>query len=430
VTTNERISMSFCRAAAPGRDLAYPGVESPVKLTVPRGVASVRVRARDVRVAGKFTDSRRGPRPLLLNRLDRYLLREVTWTFVAVTGVLLVVLLSNQFARVLGQAAQNDFPAAIVVTLIGLTTMQQLTLIVPIGLFLGIVLALGRLYHESEMTAMSACGVGPLRVYRPIALLALVVAALLAVLSFRVVPAAWQKSTELRIAALRAAQFGALEAGRFRSFAGGDAVFYAERVEPTGELHGVFVQRNVGDKVEVALAERAIQRGAGQQEQLFVLYDGRRYEGVPGAANWRTVEFREHGIPVRLPNTKTAKDRSEMKSSASLFGSDRPRDRAELAWRVAVPVMALVLMVLAVPMSRLRPRQGRFARVGLAVLAYFLYSNLLAAVRVWIQKDSPGGQLGLWWVHLVPLLLAAWLLWAELHPGRRLPWPRRARAAA
>ena len=167
----------------------------------------------------------------MLNRLDRYLLREVTWTFVAVTGVLLVVLLSNQFARVLGQAAQNDFPGKVVATLIGLTTLQQLTVLVPIGLFLGIVLALGRLYHESEMTAMNACGVGPLRVLRPLALLTLVIAAFLALLSFKIVPEAWSESNRLRIEALRAAQFGALEPGRFRSFAGGDAVFYAERVD-------------------------------------------------------------------------------------------------------------------------------------------------------------------------------------------------------
>jgi lipopolysaccharide export system permease protein len=362
----------------------------------------------------------------LLNRLDRYLLREITATFVAVTGVLLVVLMSNQFARVLGQAAQSDFPGGLVVTLIGLTTLQQLTVLVPIGLFLGIILALGRLYHESEMTAMTACGVGPLRVYKPIALVTLVVALLLALLSYRIVPAAWQKSTELRVAALRAAQFGALEAGRFRSLAGGDVVFYAERVGAHGELYDVFVQRSVGDRIEVAMAERAEQRGAGQAEQVFVLYNGRRYEGVPGAADWRIVEFREHGIPVRLPDTRTVRAKEELRSTAALMASQEPRDRAELAWRTAVPVMAVVLMVLAVPLARLRPRQGRFARVGLAVLVYFLYSNLLAAVRAWIQKDAPGGQLGLWWVHLIPLAIAAFLLWHELHPGSRfLPsaWP-------
>jgi lipopolysaccharide export system permease protein len=368
----------------------------------------------------------------LLTRLDRYLLREVTWTFVGVTGVLLIVLLSHQLARVLGQAAKNDFPAGIVLSLIGLTTLQQLTILVPIGLFLGIVLALGRLYHESEMTAMAACGVGPLRIYKPVALLAVVVAALLAVLSLRVIPAAWVKSSELRVEATRAAQFGALEPGRFRSFAGGEAVFYAERVEKSGELFGVFVQRTDGDRVEIAMAERAVQRGAGQPEQVFVLYDGRRYEGVPGAAEWRIVEFREHGIPVRLPEARVGSDRVETRSTAALLASDLPKDRAELSWRVAVPVTVLVLTVLAVPLARLRPRQGRFARVGYAVVAYFLYSNLLAAVRVWMQKEAPGGDFGLWWVHLAPLAVAAWLLWLELHPGGlwRLRWPRRRGSAA
>jgi lipopolysaccharide export system permease protein len=353
----------------------------------------------------------------VLSRLDRYLLREVTVTFIAVTGVLLAILMSNQMARVLGQAAQGGFPGSVVISLIGLMTLQQLTILVPIGLFLSIVLALGRLYHESEMTAMSACGVGTARIYRPIAVLTAVVVAVLALLSFRVVPAAFQRGQQIRVEALRTAQFGALEAGRFRTFAGGDAVFYAEKVRRSGHLEGVFVQRRVGERVEIAVAERAEQRGAGQAEQLFVLHDGRRYEGVPGSPEWRVVEFREHGIPVRLPEMKAKRERQELKPTRALLGSNSSADRAELAWRTAVPVMALVLMVLAVPLARLRPRQGRFARVGLAVLAYFLYSNLAAAMRVWIEKDDPAGALGMWWVHLPPLLLAAWLIWREERLG-------------
>jgi len=353
----------------------------------------------------------------VLSRLDRYLLREVATTSLAVTGVLLVILLSNQFARVLGQAAQTGLPGSIVLTLIGLTTLQQLTVLVPIGLFLGIVLALGRLYHESEMTAMSACGVGPLSIYRPIVLFTLLIVALLALLSLRIVPAAGTRAQEIRVEALRTAQFGALEAGRFRTFAGGEAVFYAEKVSRTGQLEGVFAQRRDGERVEIAVAERAEQRGAGQPEQLFVLFDGRRYEGVPGSREWRIVEFAEHGIPVRMPEFTPKKERRELRPTRDLLGSSDGPDRAELAWRIAVPVMAAALMALAVPLARLRPRQGRFARVGAAVLAYFIYSNLVAAVRVWIEKDSPGGAWGLWWVHLLPLALAAWLLWREERPG-------------
>ena len=131
-----------------------------------------------------------------------------------------------------------------------------------------------------------------------------------------------------------------------------------------GELFGVFVQRTVGDKLEIAMAERAIQRGAGQAEQTFVLFDGRRYEGVPGTPTWRVIEFKEHGITVRLPDLKRAKSKEELQADGRAVASEQPRDRAELAWRTAVPVMAVVLMVLAVPLAKLRPRQGRFARVG------------------------------------------------------------------
>jgi lipopolysaccharide export system permease protein len=360
----------------------------------------------------------------VLSRLDRYLLREVVLTFVAVTGVLLVILVSNQFARVLGQAAQTGLPGSVVATLIGLTTLQQLTVLVPIGLFLGIVLALGRLYHESEMTAMTACGVGPLAIYRPIVVLTVVVAALLALLSMQIVPAAGARAQAIRVQALRAAQFGALEPGRFRTFASGEAVFYAEKVSREGQLEGVFVQRRNEERVEIAVAARAEQRGAGQPEQVFVLFDGLRYEGIPGRPEWRIVEFEEHGIPVRMPEYAPKRERRELRPTRDLLGSAEGADRAELAWRIAVPVMSVVLMVLAVPLARLRPRQGRFARVGLAVLAYFIYSNLVAAVRVWIEKGSPGGALGLWWVHLLPLGLAAWLLWREARPGPL--WRRKA----
>jgi lipopolysaccharide export system permease protein len=272
------------------------------------------------------------------------------------------------------------------------------------------------------MTAISACGVGTGRIFRPVLYLTAVVAAGLAVLSFRLVPASEARAQDIRIEALRVAQFGALEPGRFRSFAGGDAVFYAERVDDEGRLYNVFVQRRTQDRLEIAIAERAEQRGAGQMEQEFILFDGHRYEGVPGSREWRIVEFREHGIPVRLPELKSGKGKSEHKPTRELFGSSEGDDRAELAWRIAVPVMAIVLTVLAVPLAKLRPRQGRFGKIGFAILAYFLYSNLVALAQVWIEKDTPAGRIGMWWVHVPPLLIAAWLLWREERPGA---WLRR-----
>lgn len=347
----------------------------------------------------------------MLRILDRYVLREVTVTWVAVTGVLLAILVSNQLARILGLAASQGFSRDVVLSLIGLTTLQNLTVLVPIGTLLAVMMALGRLYHDSEMAAVRACGTGPERLYVPVMLLAVVVAMLLAWLAFDLSPSAYGKATEMRRAALRDAQFGQLEPGKFRSFSGGSAVFYAERADEAGVLYNVFLQRQVGDRVEVATASRAVHRiEEGGSLHVIVLYDGERHEGVPGEPGFRSLRFAEHGIPVRIPDPDEGKQRVEAKATAQLLGSPDPRDASELQWRLSLPIMVLVLALLAVPLSALRPREGRYARVALGILVYFGYSNLISATRVWIEKGQLDPRLGIWWVHLLVVLLAVYLL--------------------
>jgi lipopolysaccharide export system permease protein len=196
----------------------------------------------------------------LFRTLDRYVLREVALAWLAVTGVLLVILVSNQLARILGLAAANGFPQQVVLALIGLTSLQNLTVLVPVAILLAVMMALGRLYHDSEMAAIRACGTGPERLYLPVLSFAAVVAIALAWLAFELAPAAYAGGMQLRAEALREAQFGRLEAGKFRTFAGGTAVFYAERADADGTLHNVFLQRQVGERVEIATAARAVHR--------------------------------------------------------------------------------------------------------------------------------------------------------------------------
>ena len=110
----------------------------------------------------------------MLRILDRYIFREIASTWLAVTLVLLAILLTNQFARVLGEVAKGKLPKGAAMDVIGLSAVQYLTVLVPIGLFLSIMLALGRLYRDSEMSALMACGIGPAALYRPLSLLAVV----------------------------------------------------------------------------------------------------------------------------------------------------------------------------------------------------------------------------------------------------------------
>lgn len=416
-----------------------------------------------------MADSSGAPAALTLHRLpeehrlrtlDRYIFREVALTWVGVTGVLLVILVSNQLARVLSQAAANEFPRSVVFGLIALTSAGYLSVIVPIGFFLAIVLSLGRLYHESEMAALQACGVGPSGLFRPISALAFVIVVLLVWLSFFGIPAATSRAQAIRTEALREAQFGALEPGRFRTFGGGNIVFYAERVDANGILHNVnvFVDRGeppvkgaskdatqgssktVTDKVpavpeakvdgvavprvergsqlEIWVASRAEQRGAGQADQTFVLYDGYRYEGVPGEGEFRMIRFSEGGIPIQLGGIANANTKVQMKPTAQLLNSSRVEDIAEMQWRLSTPLSVLVLMLLAVPLAKLRPRQGRFGKIGVAILVYFLYSRMLVSGRTWIETSAVPSYVGLWWVHGIALVAGVWMLFRDSPPGR------------
>jgi len=342
--------------------------------------------------------------------LDRYILREIALHFAAVTGILFVILVSFQVGKVFSQAAANQFPREVVWSLIGLTSIKYLTILVPLGLFLAVMLALGRLYHDSEMAAVRSCGVGLRRMIRPILALTGAVVGVLLWLAFAVGPQAAARAEQLRIQAIREARLAGLEPQHFGSFAGGDVVYYAESIDSAGVLYNVFVQRRIGDKVEVTVAKRAEQLGVGEVQQTFVLYNGERYEGVPGGGESRISTFGEFGYPIQLPTAANRGVRMEAKPTSALLPFATAKDRAEFENRLAAPFMALILALLAAPLARLQPRQGRYSKMGVALLAYFLYLVSLNTATAWIEKETALGAFGLWWVHAVAVAIALWLL--------------------
>ncbi len=347
----------------------------------------------------------------MLRILDRYILREVVVSWVAVTGVLLAISLTNQVARVLERAADNQYPRGVMFELILLGAVQSLPLVVPVGLLLGVVLALGRLYHDSEMTAAQACGAGSRPVLLPVLSFTALLAILLAALSLHVSPAATGRMMGLRSEALRAGQFAPITAGRFRTFGGGSTVVYAQGAEPDGTLTRVFVERDRNGRLEIALAQRATHAYTADGDlQIITLYDGQRFEGIPGERRFRIVRFAENTIPVRLPALAGSAVDLKGLSTRALLASPNRASMAELHWRIAFPIMAVVLGCIAVPIARLRPRQGRYARVGYAVLIFFVYINLTIAGRQSLERGAIPEWLGLWWVHGAVIALAAVIL--------------------
>jgi len=354
--------------------------------------------------------------------LDRYIFREITMTWLGVTAVLLLILLTNQFARVLGNVAKGKLPKDAAFDVIGLSAAQYLTVLVPIGLFLSIMLALGRLYRDSEMPAMMACRIGPAGIYRPLVWLLLPLALAVAWLSIEGAPKALTAIDRIGAEARREADLASIEPGRFTVFGPDQAVVYGERVTPEGEMEKVFMQRQVsGGQIEVVIAERGEQVESDDEDtRLLVLHDGRRYEGVPGTTEFRVVEFAEHGIPYQLPSLDAPDPRPRAMPFSRLMGSNELEHIAEMQWRIGIPLSTIILAILAVPLSHSRPRAGRYGRLGIGLLVFIIYLNMLSAAKAWIEQATISPALGLWWVHGCALLFTLAVLAVQNRWHRRI----------
>jgi lipopolysaccharide export system permease protein len=340
-----------------------------------------------------------------VNLIGRYIFREAFGSWLVVMAVLFVIFMTNQLADILGDAAGDRLPRDAVLAIFGLTALRYLTLLTPITLFLGITLALARLNRDGEMAALSACGVGSGRLLVPIGAFTLLLAVGLTWLSLESTPAASRRIEEIRFSAEQNVELTAIEPGKFTTPDAGNTVLYAREVAGD-ELRGVFLQTQRDDEVSVVLAERGRRIIDGSTGNLsFVLYNGRIYEGVPGARKFLVVEFDEQLVPIRPDDEDEFVEAAAAKTTRQLLRSAALADRAELHWRLSLPLSLLVLALLAVPLSRTSPREGRYARLGMALFVYLIYANLLAIARVWVERGVISDAVGMWWVHAVVALL-------------------------
>ena len=348
-----------------------------------------------------------------MNLIGRYIFREAFGSWLVVMAVLFVIFMTNQLADILGDAAGNRLPRDAVLAIFGLTALRYLTLLTPITLFLGVTLALARLNRDGEMAALSACGVGAGRILVPIGAFTLLLATALAWLAFEATPSASRRIEAIRVDAQKNVELTAIDAGKFTTPDSGDTVLYAREVVGD-ELRDVFLQTEQDERISVVLAERGrrlIDETTG--DLSFVLNNSRLYEGVPGESTFFVVDFDEQFVPIRPHKEEKLVEVVAAKPTRELLRSNALADRAELHWRVSLPLSLFVLALLAVPLSRTSPREGRYARLGIALFVYLIYANLLSIARVWVERGIVTDTVGMWWVHAVVGLLGVWMLARE-----------------
>jgi lipopolysaccharide export system permease protein len=344
--------------------------------------------------------------------LDRYLLREGFSSWLAVTVVLLAIMLATRFARFLADAAAGKLPREFLLNVVALSSLQYLVILIPVSLLLAILLALGRMYRDQEIAAMTGCGVGPLTLYRPFIVLAVTLAALTAALSFQIGPWAGRQADMMFRTAQRQIQFTPFEPGRFKEVAGGRAVFYAAQVQDAGgTLDTVFARLLEKRGPTVVTAQRGAQElDPATGERILRLQSGYRYAGEAGKADYEILRFETFTTRVAPPQMLYMASKRKILETGQLLGSGDPEDRAELEWRIAAPVSVLLLALLAVPLAHTSPRAGRYGKLVLGILVYLVYTNLLGLGQAWVAKGYVPAALGLWWVHGLAGALTFWLI--------------------
>lgn len=361
------------------------------------------------------------PRPLTawLTTLDRYLLKECVLNLVAVTGVLWLIYVSTRFARYLADAAVGNMPADVIFSLLGLSSLGALSILLPIGAFLAVMLSLGRLSSDNELMVMAACGISRLRIMRNVMLFAGTVAVIVAVLALFVVPGALSDRYQLQEKAKISANTTGLIAGSFKESEEGDWTFYSQGLRANKQfMENVFIEIQRDDKPLIFRSETGhfeIDQQSG--DKFLVLEEGYRYEGKAGDQDFTIAEFGTHSLLIEKGQQGEVRERHKALPTAELLERGAPRDIAEVQWRTAAALMTLLLCLLAVPLANAGPRQGRYAGFVPAVLVYIIYSNLLAVNRAWVAKAEIPAWLGAVWVHL--LMLAVLLLLLNRQPLKR-----------
>lgn len=356
-----------------------------------------------------------------MNILNRYLLREIGLTFIGVTGLLLLIFISGTLVKILVQTLEGTYPATIMFALLGLKGAGSLMLVIPIALFVSVLLALGRLYHDSEMAAMLACGIGPEQILRSVTRVALIVTVVVAWLALFFSPWAEEMSHQLLDEAAAKPEIEGINAGRFNILGDGNYLIYVESLAADRRsLSQLFAHaRHQGQEYLVTSSgAREVRDPSG--ERYLVLENGFRYEGKAGQSEFSVVQFREHGLLLKERAIVPSQRRRNAMPTSTLWRSAAAADQAELHWRIAGPISTLLLALLAVPLARTAPREGRFGRLAVGILLYIVYNNLLGVARSALGKEEVPLWLGLWWVHLLLLAVLLVFLWSQ----RRLRGPR------
>jgi lipopolysaccharide export system permease protein len=353
----------------------------------------------------------------LIRVLDKLIIQDLLKTMLSVLMVIVVIIVSRKFIRILDDAISGQVSNETLLSILGLKTIVASVEFLPVALFMAVLMVLGRMYRDQEMSAISSAGGGSGTIYRAVFLLVFPLSVLALGLSLYATPWAEARVDKLMQQGEESADLRGIAAGKFSEYSQGDLVFYVEKITADKKMHNVFVQNRQHGKVAIITAESA-QLKDSPDGRYIIFEQGEQVQGQPGTLNYVIEQFTEYAVRIETKTAAATFNRQAVPAD-KLWGSDTTLSIAELQRRFSIPLGALLLAFVAVPLAQIAPRGGVYGNMLVGFLIYFSYGNLVRINESWVINGKMPAWLGGISVNLLLLLMGGFLL-ARLYGWRWL----------
>lgn len=349
----------------------------------------------------------------------RSLLQELISTATGAFLILVGIVIAQRAGNLIRLAAKGILPNDAITTMLGFNMVKFLPMLLSLTLFLAVLMTLSRWYRDSEMVIWFSAGLSLNNWIRPVMMFTIPVIVVITALSLFIMPWATHKAEDYSTQLKSRDDLASISPGVFKESKHADRVFFIESFDELGNIvKNIFVQSIQHQKLGIIIAEKGSRYVEKNGDHFLLMEKGRRYEGMRGTAEFSTTEFERYAIRVENNEVKQEPPSIQTKSSHQLLSNGTNADKAELQWRLAIPISALILTLLAIPLSALDPRAGRSANFVLALIIYMIYNNLLSIMQAWVSQGKVHEIIGLWPVHALFLLLTIYMFYRR---SRQLP---------
>ena len=356
--------------------------------------------------------------------IERYIIREIIKPTVTICTVLVFIFGCYISTRYGEDAVHGMLPGSSVLQLILLRISIALEVLLPTTLYLSVVIALGRLYRDAELTAMFACGISMVKVIKSVLIVSVIGGLLVGSLSLFIRPWAWNEFFHIKTQAKASFDLTRMKGGNFYSTGGGERVIFADEVDDaTNRAKSVFIQTKTKDSIQIIYADQASQFDDEKTgKPILVFQDGQFYEFPSSGVNGLILEFENSAMHLAPSDVIKPEYKVKAVTTQKLFNSDDLEEIAELQWRLTAPLSTILLALLGIPLSRSSPRQGKYVKAPVAILIFAVYYNFSALTKQWVAKGDIGVVPGIWWGQLLLAVLIVILLWQQVFS---LSWRKR-----